>query len=887
MKRLQRIFIIINLKTVVITALAVLSTYLCRQFNITADFPMTLIATAVVFPIVYHNPLIPISFYVWFGIILTILSVALWNLGCKGHAHLRVRYLFLVSLGALLVLTPLLDKLVHEREREQVQILAEEMTRPADSWLSFVVERTIGEIAEDKEVHQVLQGSHSERLSKLAFTSWANSLLSSEGYNCFVAIYGPDGEELSTFSIGPYEAEHLGTFPSELKASPEISVRERKSSLGTVKSYDGSAFILDESSVPIGIVTVTLLSGERSLFRGETPEVLRSIRSGRTESDFRPVSVSEFVDNRMVFTTGESFPSGRTVPPVVFERYAPSTGRVVWMDETIEGKQYESVYVFRDPETVLLALSMEQLDLRWHLFNLLKVIFFFFLLGLLISIAVVAVRYLLGHSYRTAFGHKVLGAFLFVSLMPIVLLAVYNRQQVLERMEENTTQRLRDELEVVDLHLRDILQRGIADFREVVSDEFCQRIAKEVGTDFNVYLGRGLHSTSKPELFEADLLDPRSSSESYVNVFLKGKNFFRETESIGRYPYVVGYKPIVADGHTIIGALGVPTLYRQSEIDEELAKRNAFIFGVYALVVVFVVAGGVLFAHRIAKPIRNLTAATKRIAGGELGFDIPSDRTDELGDLLDSFNAMSRDLKRNREELARAEREMAWREMAKQVAHEIKNPLTPMKLSVQHLRQAYKDRTRNWSKIFDGVTRTLLEQIDALGHIASEFSRVARMPKSGKTQCDLNRITQEAVALLAQEPGVDFQTEYDRTVPEIVADPEELRRAVINILRNSVQAIRATPSEKGKIVVETQYIDGRILIRVKDNGCGIPDDVKEKLFEPNFSTKTDGMGLGLVLVRQAILNLGGTIEITSKVGVGTQVVIRIPSPGISGKENQR
>ncbi len=847
-----------------------------KQFHPGVFVVSVFVIFAGLFASLYHRPLLPIFLYLFFVAILSVLSVGLWHLVRTGYSPLRFRHLTLFSVGVILLLTPVLDHLDHRREREQVQTLAEETTRPADTWLSFVVEQTLRQIAEDEEVRQVLRGDHSERMSKLAFTSWAKSLLSSEGYNCSIAFFGPRGEERSTFSIGPHDAQRVVNPTLEMDATPGISVHEQKSILGTVKSYSGSVSILDETGTSIGIIDVILFAGQRSLFRGETPEVLRSYGRERSESHFRPASVSEFVDNRMVFTTAENFPLGRVVPTEVIERYESSPARYVWVDETIEGTQYETLYVFGDGGTVLLALTMEQLDLRWHMFNLFKVVFFFLLLGLLVWISIVVVRYLLGHRYRIDFGHKVLGSLLFVALIPIVLLAFYNRQLVLDRMEEITTQRLRDELDVIELHLRDILEQGVAHFQDVVDDEFCWRVANEVGTDFNVYLGGRLHASTKPELFEADLLDRRSSGESYVNVLLKGKNFFRETESIGRYPYVVGYKPIAVDDSNIVGVIGVPTLYRQSEIDEQLAKRNAFIFGVYALVVVFVVGGGAVFAHRIAKPIRNLTAATKRIAGGELGFEIPSDRTDEIGDLVDSFNAMSRDLKIDREVLARVERELAWREMAKQVAHEIKNPLTPLKLSIQHLRQAYKDRARDWNEIFDGVTRTMLEQIETLSHIASEFSRLARMPRRGDMLCNLNQIVQEAVALFAQEPGIDFQSKYDDTIGEILADPEELRRAFINILRNSVQAIQAKPSSVGSIVVETRHTDGSISIKIEDNGCGIPDDVKGKLFQPNFSTKTDGMGLGLVLVRQTILQLQGTIKVESTVGKGTQVVVHLP-----------
>jgi nitrogen fixation/metabolism regulation signal transduction histidine kinase len=234
---------------------------------------------------------------------------------------------------------------------------------------------------------------------------------------------------------------------------------------------------------------------------------------------------------------------------------------------------------------------------------------------------------------------------------------------------------------------------------------------------------------------------------------------------------------------------------------------------------------------------------------------------------------MAHELQQSREQLSKAERELAWKEMAKQVAHEIKNPLTPIKLSIQHLRQAYTDKVDNFGDILQRVTKTIIEQIEVLSRIASEFSHFARMPRRRLEECNINEMLDESVTLFQDEKRIAFIRKYADTMPLVITDREELRRAFVNILRNAVQAI----PQKGTITVVTVVEKGNIVIDIHDTGVGIPDEIRDKLFEPSFSTKTDGMGLGLALVKKTIEDLQGTITVISQPGKGTQVTIAIPA----------
>jgi nitrogen fixation/metabolism regulation signal transduction histidine kinase len=330
---------------------------------------------------------------------------------------------------------------------------------------------------------------------------------------------------------------------------------------------------------------------------------------------------------------------------------------------------------------------------------------------------------------------------------------------------------------------------------------------------------------------------------------------------------------LVSGRDRIAGIVSVPTLYRIEEVEEEISRQNALIFGVYAIVLLAIALIAATFANRIAAPIHELTLATKRVARGDVDVTVGVKGADgEIGELVRSFESMTRELARSRDELVRFERELAWKEMAKQVAHEIKNPLTPMKLSIQHLRQTYQDRVSNFGQVFDDVSKTIIEQIDALSRIAGEFARFARMPKPTPVSVEVNEVLREAVLLFDKDANIHFELKLGDNLPRVKSDREELRRAFINIIRNGVQAM----NNSGLMRILSWSDHYNVLIAFEDEGVGMSEEVKKNLFQPNFSTKTDGMGLGLAITKKAIDDIGGSIVVESEEGRGTTMRIILP-----------
>jgi nitrogen fixation/metabolism regulation signal transduction histidine kinase len=230
---------------------------------------------------------------------------------------------------------------------------------------------------------------------------------------------------------------------------------------------------------------------------------------------------------------------------------------------------------------------------------------------------------------------------------------------------------------------------------------------------------------------------------------------------------------------------------------------------------------------------------------------------------------MTQELKRNEIEMAELERENAWKEMAKQVAHEIKNPLTPMKLAVQQLIISYKDKNKNFDEIFEKVSKTVLNQIDNLNVIASEFSRFARMPNFKMETMDIIPVIKDALDLFVEENvEINFSSDPEEAVVE--TDKFQLRRLIINMVRNSIQA----EAEHLNILLKSD--EEYYTLILDDDGKGVDQKHRQKIFDPGYTTKEKGMGIGLKLSKRFIEGIGGSISLTDKKEKGTKFRISFP-----------
>jgi signal transduction histidine kinase len=327
------------------------------------------------------------------------------------------------------------------------------------------------------------------------------------------------------------------------------------------------------------------------------------------------------------------------------------------------------------------------------------------------------------------------------------------------------------------------------------------------------------------------------------------------------------------------GPDGKPVAYVEAAVSDRrltdvLSKvtRNSALLAALALGVVLGI--GLVISRRLAHDLEQLVEGSLAAARGELEHRVPVRSKDEVGAVAAAFNFMMEDLKTSKEKLVIAERIAAWQEIARRLAHEIKNPLTPIQMAMDTLRKSYKKQHPEFAEILDESTRTVLEEADRLKRIVAEFSDFARMPKPELTRVDLNETIRSALALY--QGAVPVTSNLAKDLPNIDADRGQITQVLLNLVENSRDALGQR--DGGKITVTTTKAPDRALLVVEDNGPGVPGELKDKVFAPYFTTKHSkgGTGLGLAIVHRIVSDHGGRITISDAAGGGARFAIELP-----------
>lgn len=393
-------------------------------------------------------------------------------------------------------------------------------------------------------------------------------------------------------------------------------------------------------------------------------------------------------------------------------------------------------------------------------------------------------------------------------------------------------------------------------------------------SDINLYdLNGTLLATSRAEIFNQGLISTKMNTLAFDQMSSLKKSLYIHEETIGEYGYLSAYLPFRNEQNNLIAYLNLPYFAKQDELTNEISTYLVAFINIYVILIAVAVFIALVISNYITKPIQLLKEKISRLRLGKRNEVIEWTKKDEIGSLVLEYNRMVEELTDSAERLAKSERESAWREMAKQIAHEIKNPLTPMKLSVQYLQKAWEEKTPDWGDRLKRFTKTIVEQIDSLSIIASEFSDFAKMPRSKFEKTDITDVIRSSIGLFRNTTKIKFI--FDHSQKHFVnSDKEQLLRVFNNLIKNSIQAI--TEPEKGIIEISIEEDDHYVVMKFMDNGSGIPKEQREKVFYPNFTTKSSGLGLGLAMVKSIVQNAEGEITFESEEGAGTTFIIALP-----------
>lgn len=465
---------------------------------------------------------------------------------------------------------------------------------------------------------------------------------------------------------------------------------------------------------------------------------------------------------------------------------------------------------------------------------------------------------------------------IFLVLIASVLIAgvtIYQYREQSKDYHQSRLERKEDQIkQSIDYTLQETTYPVVTENLALIFKDEIYRIADVQNVNFNIYDLEGqLLKSSRPSFrneeisicLDAEVLNNLTASPS--------KRFVEEnTSQEGRYQ--ASYTYITDNRYKPIGILNLPYYEDNSFNEMELREFLIRLGGVYLVMLLLAIG----LAYFISKYItRSLQTISDKLVQTDLSkrnekifIENPGE---EIGLLIDSYNGMIDELEESAAKLARSEREQAWREMAKQVAHEIKNPLTPMRLSVQSFEKSFDPSDPRSKEKVKEYSETLIQQIDIMSNIASAFSNFADMPAQQKETLDVVSTVKLALEIF-NEPYVHFIATEEKIIAKL--DKTQLVRVVTNLVKNAIQAM--PDIENPRIEVSVYGEDENVKIVVADNGVGIPNEVKDMIFEPKFTTKSSGMGLGLGMVKNIVETYNGTIHLASKPGKGSVFTVTLP-----------
>lgn len=399
-----------------------------------------------------------------------------------------------------------------------------------------------------------------------------------------------------------------------------------------------------------------------------------------------------------------------------------------------------------------------------------------------------------------------------------------------------------------------------------------RRLADVLWVDINVYnWGGELVATSRPMIFEKGFDGTLLNPEAYKKVVTQEQMSFVQDERIAEMIYMAVYMPLVLEsGERYV--LSIPYFTKGEELNKDIFLTVIVAVNIAMIVMVLAFILSSVVAERITKPLQVVNDKLRRMRVGGKNEKIIYNQKDEIGLLVKEYNAMVDKLEANVKQLAKSERESAWREMARQIAHEIKNPLTPMKLNLQFMqRTLQKGDIEEVRQRFKDISSVLIEQIDHMASIASAFSDFAKLQVANNEWFDLSELV-DGCAKLFHENVANMTCDIEPGV-FVYGDRDQVNRVVVNLLKNAEQSI--PEDREGHVHVQLKTALGKIILFVRDNGCGIPEGIRDKISEPNFTTKSGGTGLGLAMSYKIIESMGGTISFESEENEGTTFYVTL------------
>ncbi|MTI89628.1 MAG: HAMP domain-containing protein [Balneolaceae bacterium] len=609
-------------------------------------------------------------------------------------------------------------------------------------------------------------------------------------------------------------------------------------------------------------------------YRPQYDKPLRAVVAANNNSSWdRPINITEFIEG----TSNRSSVLGIPLELPGYFQLSDSLITKVQQDSIVFRNRKQENQLIREffvatGKNRVVRVATNSIEIEEHIFAVLRYFFYLVLVGLILltSLSWKQEMNILGHNRR--FRDRLIDRFILASLLCLMALSVTSYFAINNQNKESVRDTL---LSKVQNLAEALTEKGEQPDGESIKSLY--DLTSTLDADATLYKDQKVSLSTSTQIYSQHILPNALPWSVYEAIYLDNNIQHISTIKLGTQELLIGYQPWFNREGEIAGVAAIPTFLKAPKFNKQLLATTSYLLGIYVLIFGLFIIGASFISTQLTHPLNSIRQGLKKISGGNLQTKLPVKSNDEIGSLSNAYNVMVERLKELQKELAVAEREAAWKEMAQQVAHEIKNPLTPMKLNLQHLERQLQDSDSDPEVIkakVKKITANMIEQIESLNHIASDFSKFAQPIDEEFEQININTLLNSVASLYEPEENVTITSELYKQQLSVDGIKEELRRVLVNLMKNAYEAM----PDGGTITLRSSLNSNKqlILIEVRDTGKGIANKNREDIFVPNFSTKSSGTGLGLAISKKIIEEHSGTISFESEPGKGTTFRIKLP-----------
>ena len=822
-----------------------------------------LVGGFIIFVLILRNKIHPLFFLIQ-GIILLLIFLFAYTPVLLQKKEI----LFSAFLLAIFLVYPTINQTFTHKSRLITQNFLQNIIRSQDTWGTYLIENSLSEI--EKRAEPISDFFQTPEPYDLAQILWEETLIAKFNWYSSLELLSPEGVILSRFSLNVPELFQL---EFDLPQSRDWSIsRHSLLFMGIDKDFliGYKDWFIEEEHIGRMIIYLSVDYEMLPFLYSANPyfELLRitSIPSlNQHDLGFAIFDLNgELIFNPNNISTGIHLTTLQEIR---------SSSEALWESFVDKKKKFDSLFFAYNNK--IYSLFLPEKDVLDHSVGFLKIFFLYLLFFVIFQFALSTAS-----SKRNiknplwSFSNRVYFSFIAIALIPLLLFTYSTRNFVRQMF----TQQITEKAEIHATFARRVVEEYFLLQQEeqlsftLPPDNVMLVISSTISNDVNLYQDGVLISSSRREFFDFGILPEMIDGEVFYKILYENNPFYSQSQKIGDYFFHTLTIPYPFQDSLLLISLPFPL--EQQEISKATRELLEFFFFIssFFIFIVLLFARGI--GSMIITPIRKLLVGTREVGLGNLEISIPYKHEDEMKTLIDGFNSMVESLKKHQLEMAEMSKKVAWADMARKVAHEIKNPLTPIQLSAEHLLRVYNDKKNNFEDTLNESTSYIIKEVDNLRRIAKEFLEISKESALKKEPFDLREAIQdmispykkafaERITLVESYEGEDFTYNGDKAKIQI---------AFRNIFTNAVEAI----GKQGKIQIKLASRKTGLTVEIIDSGVGMDQEMLDRIFEPYFSTKEVGTGLGLSIAKKIIEDHTGKIQASSEKNAGTKITIFLP-----------